>query len=102
MGKNYRKCVVVEIETLPLAFIICMILVLIAIILDMVFMFYLWKTSDYHYCNGLFCTFVKERERTIVNKTIIEECYINGVRVNCSEIEGGLSEGRNITGTFTA
>lgn len=64
-------------------------LILVAILVlstigEVIFLIYLWKTSDSHSCNFISCTFTKSSIDQIVEHT--SECTRNGKPINCSEL----------------
>jgi hypothetical protein len=68
-----------EIEIFLIVLFIC------AIIAEGVFLGIAYFGSDKVECNMLWCTFTTERSESI--NTISQDCFQNGERINCSEID---------------
>jgi hypothetical protein len=59
----------------------CFILIVIGITFEAIVLGYSYLAADKVECNWIFCTFTTMRS----NYTITEDCFQNGMRINCSE-----------------
>jgi hypothetical protein len=57
-------------------------ILIIATLIEIGVIVYMYLNSDMIECNWLFCTFTTTRRNT----TIYKSCYENGIQINCSDI----------------
>jgi hypothetical protein len=49
---------------------------------------YAYLNADRVECNLLYCNFIQERRNITQTINITKECYVNGVKVDCNELNG--------------
>ena len=68
---------------------VLIIILAISTLIEIAVLVYFWQTSDIKECNWLFCSFgkVEKSVEEIKNYSLIQECYKNNVKVNCSDLK---------------
>lgn len=61
--------------------------ILIIFVIELGVFGYLYFTSDNVECNFIFCTFEKQLNTQIINSTYYQTCYLNDIKINCSEMD---------------
>jgi hypothetical protein len=62
--------------------------ILIAGIFEIALLLYAYLNADRVECNLLYCSFIQERRNVTQTINITKECYLNGVKVDCNELNG--------------
>jgi hypothetical protein len=63
-----------------------LVFILISLLFEVGLFVYAFFHADEVRCNLLWCEFISER--TTIESTISQECFVNGERVNCSDFPG--------------
>jgi hypothetical protein len=67
---------------LKTAVILFLLIIVISTLVEAAFLIYSYLNADEIKCNWIWCEFTTKRSQSIIE----QECYINGQRVNCTEI----------------
>ena len=79
-------------ESEDIALIIIGVIIAIGVIAESTIIILSFVYADKIDCNLLWCTFTTERQSIESSSSISQDCYINGVQVNCSDFKDRFAD----------